>query len=375
MTSRPTPASPAFTRIRFSISDPFQRKLRARVQRYLRLSGRPERDCLSMYVKTALVLAWAAVSYVLLVFFVSAWWQALGLALSLGLATAAIGFNVQHDGSHGAYSAHAWVNKLMALTLDLVGASSFVWARKHNTLHHTYTNIDGWDDDIDVGFFGRLSPQQRRHKIHRVQHLYLWLLYAFLPMKWQWYDDFVQVGRGRIGTHRFKRPRGWDLFFFLLGKATFYFYALVLPAFFHPLWMVLCFYALACFAQGVVISVVFQLAHVVEEAHFPDPDPQSGRMPRSWAIHQIFTTVDFARRNRLLSWYVGGLNFQVEHHLFPRMCHVHYSKISRLVERACRKADVPYRANPSLGAAIRSHYRWVKRMGRPEPVASSVSPA
>ena len=358
---------PAGVRVRFSSTDSFQRKLRARVDRYLRTAGLRERDCTAMYVKTAMVLGWAVGSYVLLVFFSSAWWQALPLAISIGLATAAIGFNVQHDASHGAYSSRRWVNKLMALTLDLVGASSFVWARKHNTFHHTYTNIDGWDDDIDVGTLGRLSPQQKRYKLHRVQHLYLWVLYAFLPMKWQWFDDYNQIAKRKIGVHQIKRPRGWDLTLFVLGKAIFYFYALALPMLLgHSFWVVLLFYSVACFAQGVAISVVFQMAHVVEEARFPEPDPKTGQMAHSWAVHQVLTTVDFARHSRLLSWYVGGLNFQVEHHLFPRISHVHYPKISRLVERACRRAGVPYRANESLGKAIGSHYRWLRKMGRPE---------
>ena len=141
MTHAPTPSQGG--RLRFGGADPFQRKLKARVERYLRMTGRTERDCTSMYVKTAVVFAWVAVSYILLVFFATTWWQAIPLALSLGLATAAVGFNVQHDGSHNAYSSHPWINKLTAMTLDLVGGSSFVWARKHNTIHHTYTNVAG----------------------------------------------------------------------------------------------------------------------------------------------------------------------------------------------------------------------------------------
>ncbi len=364
-------ARPAQDRVRFKATDPFQRRLRAVVERYLRMTGRRPRDCASMYVKTAIIFVWAIASYILLVFYAFAWWQAVPLAVSLGLATAAIGFNVQHDGSHNAYSNRGWVNKLMARTLDLVGASSFVWARKHNTIHHTYTNIEGWDDDINVGFFGRLSPAQKRYRFHRLQHLYLWVLYAFLPMKWQWYDDFKDVAKGRINAYRISRPKGWDLAFLILGKAIFFSYALVLPALFHPLWLVLCIYAVACFSQGVVLSVVFQMAHVVEEAGFPEPDAETGHMPDSWAVHQIRTTVDFARNNRLVSWYVGGLNFQVEHHLFPRICHVHYPRISRVVERACAKAGIPYRANDKLWGAIRSHYRWLKRMGRPESATAA----
>ncbi len=358
-------------RVRFNAADPFQRKLRARVDRYLRMTGLKDRDSGRMYVKTAVVFAWVIASYILIMFFATTWWMAVPLAISLGLGTAAIGFNVQHDGSHGAYSNHRWVNRLMARTLDLVGASSFIWARKHNSIHHTFTNIDGWDEDINVGFLGRLSPEQKHLPVHRLQHVYLWFLYAFLPMKWQIVDDFKDVARGRIGQHRIPRPTGWELVIFILGKATFFSYAIVIPALYHPLWAVLSLYAVACFAQGIVLSIVFQLAHVVEEANFPEPDEASGLMSTSWAVHQILTTVDFARKNRLLSWYVGGLNFQVEHHLFPRICHIHYPKISRLVEHACKRAGIPYRANVSFLSAIRSHYRWVKEMGKPEPALAT----
>ena len=359
------PAAGTATKVRFNTKDPFQRNLRARVERYFRMTGKRERDCPSMYLKTASVFAWAIGSYVLLVFFATTWWQAIPLAISMGLATAAIGFNVQHDGGHNAYSKYPWVNKLMAFTMDLVGGSSYVWARKHNTIHHTYTNISGVDDDIDVGALGRLAPEQKHLPIHRFQHLYLWVLYAFLPMKWQWYDDFNQIGRGKIGTQPMKRPRGWDLALFILGKVFFFGYALILPMFFHPWYAVLGCYAVACFAQGVVLSVVFQMAHVVEEAAFPKPDDETQRLPHSWAVHQILTTVDFARKNKAISWYVGGLNFQVEHHLFPRICHVHYPKLSKLVERYCARTGVPYRTNDTLAGAVRSHYRWMKRMGRP----------
>ncbi len=109
-----------------------------------------------------------------------------------------------------------------------------------------------------------------------------------------------------------------------------------------------------------------KFAHVVEEASFPEGDAKTGRMPDSWAVHQLRTTVDFARNNRALSWYVGGLNFQAEHHLFPRICHVHYPRIARLVEAECRRSGVAYHSNKSLWSAIRSHYRWVKRMGQPQ---------
>ncbi len=187
--------------MKFGDDDGFQRELRRQVDVYFQSSGKRRRDCPQMYLKTAVIFGWATASYLLLVFVVSTWWLALPLAVSLGVALAAIGFNIQHDGGHGAYSKHRWVNRLMASSLDLLGGSSYMWAFKHNTIHHTYPNITGYDDDINLGIFGRLSPHAKRFGFHRYQHYYLWLLYGFLPIKWQLYDDFHDVAVGRVGGY------------------------------------------------------------------------------------------------------------------------------------------------------------------------------
>jgi linoleoyl-CoA desaturase len=316
-----------------------------------------------MYLKTAIIFLSLAASYGLLVFAASTWWQVLPLAVSLGLAMAAVGFNIQHDGGHHAYSQRSWINKLMALSLDLLGGSSYVWTRKHNSIHHSYSNITGHDDDINIGFLGRLSPHQKRLKIHTIQHLYLWVLYGLLPIKWQVFDDFQNVLTGRISGHRFPRPTGWDLVIFVGGKLVFFSLAFLIPVSLHPLWAVLACYLAASFVQGLALSVVFQLAHCVEEADFPLPHEHTGRMESAWAVHQLETTVDFARGNRLLTWCVGGLNFQIEHHLFPQVCHVHYPAIAQVVEQTCGEFGVRYRMHDTLLAGLRSHFRWLRRMG------------
>ena len=185
-----------------------------------------------------------------------------------------------------------------------------------------------------------------------------------MPLKWQIYDDFRDVLLGRIGEIKFARPKGWDLAVFFAGKAVFFGLALVIPLMFHPVWQVLLFYVAASFVQGVVLSVVFQLAHCVEEAAFPQPQENTGRMESAWAIHQVETAVDFGRRNWLLSWFTGGLNFQIEHHLFPRICHVNYPALSKVVEETCRDFGVKYTENPTLRAGLASHYRWLRQMGK-----------
>jgi linoleoyl-CoA desaturase len=229
--------------------------------------------------------------------------------------------NWKHFGSNG------WINRLMAMSLDLLGGSSYVWARKHNSIHHSYDNIAGHDDDIDLGLLARLAPDQRRLKIHRLQQYYLWVLYGLMPLKWVMYDDFRDVIRGRVGGHRLARPKGWDLLIFGGGKVVFLSLAFGIPLLFHSVAAVLLLYLVASFVQGVTLGVVFQLAHCVEEAGFPLPEKDTGRIETTWAAHQIETTVDFARRSRVLSWLIGGLNFQIEHHLFPQICQIHYPAV------------------------------------------------
>ncbi|HEY4186211.1 MAG TPA: acyl-CoA desaturase [Polyangia bacterium] len=348
---------------RFESDTGFFRELKRRVDAYFDGTGLRRRDNPQMYLKTAVILTWCAASYGLLVFAAATWWQAVPLALSLALASTAIGFSVQHDGNHGAYSRSRIVNGLMGGTLDVMGASSYVWHWKHNIFHHTYTNLSGADEDINVGLFGRLSPVQPHRGIYRLQQFYLFGLYGFMTMKWQLFDDFKNIGQGRIAENRFPRPRRWGLFGLVGGKVIFAGWAFVLPMFFHAWWKVLLFYGGTAFIGAVVTSVVFQLAHCVETSTFPAV-PASGKVSNTWAIHQVETTVNFSPRNRWLTWYLGGLNYQIEHHLFPKICHVHYPKLSRIVEAVCNEHGVRYNAYGTLLPAMSSHWRWLREMGR-----------
>ena len=343
----------------------FQLALRQRVTEYFRTTGQRPRDCWQMYVKTLILLTGFAASYVLLVFVARTWVEGVFLAVLLGLCAAEIGLGIQHDGGHRAYSSHAWINRLMAMTLELIGGSSYLWRWKHGVFHHTYVNVTGHDTDIDLGSLARLAPHQRRLAFHRWQHLYLWPLYGLLAIKWQCLDDFRKLLLGRINQHAVPRPRGWELVLFVAGKVVFFALAFGIPLRFHSPEVVLCYYAISGIVTGFLLSVVFQVAHCVEEAEFPVPRASTGRIDHAWAVHQAETTVDFSRRSRIISWLVGGLNFQIEHHLFPRISHVHYPAISRLVEQTCQEFGIRYMVHSSFWAGIVSHFRWLRRMGMP----------
>jgi linoleoyl-CoA desaturase len=244
--------------------------------------------------------------------------------------------------------------------LDVLGGGSYIWRMKHNVFHHTHPNVAGLDVDVYAEPLVRMAPSQPLRRFHRFQHVYIWVLYALFGLKWQLIDDFEVLRTEHLASLKVPRPRGARLLGFLAGKAFFLGWAFIIPMLLHPFWHVLLAYVATVAVLGLMLGVVFQLAHCVEEAEFPRAQPL---LERSWAVHQVETTVDFAQGNRLLSWYVGGLNFQIEHHLFPTVCHVHYRALSEIVRATCLTHGVRYREHRTFAAGIASHARWMKRMG------------
>lgn len=314
------------------------------------------------------MLAAAVASYVLLVFWAASWFSAVPLIVMLALGVAGIGFDIQHDGGHGSYSRSSAVNHLAARCLDLVGASSYVWRWKHNRFHHQYTNVDGVDSDIDVAPFLRLAPTQRLRAAHRFQHWYAWFLYCLLLVKWHLYDDFRDLVLGRIGSQVMPRPRGRDAWMFWGGKALFFGWAFGLPLLRHSLVGVLASYLLCAAIVGLLLSTVFQLAHCVESSSFTGAPAPGDSLPETWAEHQLASSVDFAQENRWVTWALGGLNYQKEHHLFTYVSHVHYPALAPIVRELCRERRITYLAHPTVWQALVSHARWLRRMGRPAGV-------
>jgi linoleoyl-CoA desaturase len=351
----------------------FAQQLHGEVDEYFRRTGKSRRDAPAMYLKTAVVMAWLVGSYLALLLLVNNAWQAAAGAVSLGLAMAAVGFNIQHDASHGAYSRRAWVNRIMALTLDLLGGTAYFWHFKHNIAHHTHPNIAGQDDDISLGVLGRVSPHQHWRPFHRFQWIYMWLLYAVFALQWQLGGEFRNLASKRwCGTTHVPVPRGREQVIFWVGKLLFLGLAFGLPALLHPVGDVILVYLVAVVTLGLVLATVFQVAHVSDAATFRAVEPGGTAVARPWAEHQVETTVNFARGNRLLNWYLGGLNHQIEHHLFPKVCHVHYAALAPIVEQVCRDHGVRYYAHPSMRAALAAHARWLYVMGkRPESQSQS----
>ncbi|MDX6645466.1 MAG: linoleoyl-CoA desaturase [Miltoncostaeaceae bacterium] len=342
----------------------FQTELRRRAAELL-TPARVRRGRRRASLKAVVIMSWALGSYLGLLLFARQVWMVAPLALSLGLALAGIGFAIAHDANHGALLRGRRRNRILGLSFDLIGASSYVWRTKHNGAHHSFTNVVGADADIDQLPLLRLAPDQARRRFHRWQHLYAWPIYGLFALRHHLVGDVVEVARGRVGgITPLARPRGLELALFVGGKVVFWAWALAVPLLVAPWWAVLATFLTCSWVVGFTLATVFQLAHAVEEAAFSSVERLRAGPAPTWAVHQVESTVDFATGNRLLGWYLGGLNFQIEHHLFPRVCHVHHAHLLEAVRETCIRHGVRHVAQPSLGAALASHGRWLRRMGR-----------
>jgi len=350
-------------KISFPVRVGFHKTVKLRVNQYFTEKRTAKTGDRRMFLKTGVAIAWLVVSYILLVFFSTSLIMAVVTAFALAQGFVLVGFNVMHDGAHGSYSRNKTINWLMAFTLDLIGGSQMLWRQKHNILHHTYTNIDELDEDLQTSGLLRLSPDQNRRPWHRFQHLYALPVYSLLTLSWLTFADFQEFFRGRIGKYRLQKPRNADVLMFFLTKAFYFGYALVLPLLFHPIAQVLVAFVAVHLILGFTLSLVFQLAHTVEGNTFPKPDTRTGFIEKEWAVHEVETTANFAPNNKLATWYLGGLNFQIEHHLFSKVCHTHYPALSEIVERTCSEFAIPYTCYPTLRSAIVAHFRFLKKMG------------
>jgi linoleoyl-CoA desaturase len=340
--------------------------LKKRVDSYFKEQNLSKNANSSMLLKSAFFLSLMVILYLLILSNSFPLPILLLFAVLLGMTKAFIGFNVCHDAIHGSYSSNTKVNKGLSLVFNLIGANAYVWSITHNIVHHTYTNIPGHDEDIEVapGLL-RISPDDKIKRIQRYQHIYAFFLYSLASLSWVFRKDYKKFFQKKIGNYDdLKHPRReyFNLFFF---KFVYYVLFIVIPLIVLDAswWQFLIGFILMHMAEGLVLGLVFQLAHVVEGTDFPSPD-EKGNIEEAWAIHQMRTTANFARKSKLACFLCGGLNMQVEHHLFPKICHIHYPVVSEIVKRTAEEFNVPYNEQPSFFSALKSHYLILKKMGR-----------
>jgi linoleoyl-CoA desaturase len=350
--------------LRFTQQRNFQKTLNERVNAYLRSNKIPARDVRAMYYKTAIVMAWWLGTYLLLLVAQFPPWVNIILCLVWGMSIASVGFNVMHDANHSGYSDNPRTNRLVSLSAELLGMSGFRWRTKHNVWHHTYTNIAGYDDDIEAFGLIRLSPRTRWNPLHRAQAWYYPVVYSLIGFDFILRDFMMALFGKSDANHVYPKMSSADKVTFWAGKLLYIVILFVLPLQVYPWWQVLIGYFIVMLTVGVVMGVVFQLAHINGDAVFPEPVGTPPHIENEWAVHQVETTADFAPTNRLLNFYVGGLNYQIEHHLFPHICHLNYPRIAPIVKATCKEFGIRYTCYPTWGEAFACHLRELRLLGR-----------
>lgn len=293
-------------------------------------------------------------------------WAVLACWLIMGLGKSGVGMATMHDANHGSFSKKQNINKLFGNSLYLLGGFPPNWRYQHNTLHHGYTNVEGHDEDIAPPEILRLSPHRPLKKIHRYQHLYAWILYSLMTISWIITKDFRRFEKYRKDGVKLSGKRTYSSLMrdLVISKIVYYTVFLVVPLLTIPVawyWTVAGF-VLMHFTAGLVLGAIFQTAHVVPSSEYPLPD-ENGEMNNNWAAHQLYTTCNFAPNNRVLSWMIGGLNYQVEHHLFPNISHIHYRNIAAIVQKKAEEFGLPYHVTRTFLGAVGQHARMLKLLG------------
>ncbi len=360
-------------RVIFNKPDPgFYQSVKTAVDEYFSRQHLKKTGNLQLYFKTVLFIPSALLAYLYLLL---GQYSALGgllLSLALGLLLALIAINIMHDACHGSFSGKNWVNYTMGLTMNALGSNAFLWKIKHNILHHTYTNIDGIDNDIAQWPILRQSPVQKWKPAHRYQYLYMFPLYGISTLVWTLIFDFTKYFSRKISSTEIKHISLKEHLLFWISKFLYVFFYTLIPVVMLGWQNWLTGFLLVHITMGSSLTILFQLAHLVGNTNFESPGKVSTEIESSWAIHEVMTTSNFATGNKFVSWLAGGLNFQIEHHLFPRISHVHYPVLSNIVRKECALYDLPYHCYPTVNKAFFSHVRFMKELGRDTSKSTTV---
>jgi linoleoyl-CoA desaturase len=344
----------------------FFKELQGRVNRYFKEKKISKYANFNMKFKTGFMLClYFSPLVLMLTGVVSTLWPIIIMWIIMGFGMAGVGLSIMHDANHGSYSRSKKVNTILGNLIHFIGGYKVNWKIQHNVLHHSFTNIDGFDDDIKFAMM-RFSPNQKRKSFHRFQMFYAPFFYGFMTMYWLTSKDFQQLIK--YNKKNLLASQGTTLtksiWILILNKIWYLALMLALPIIFIDIawWQTVIGFLSMHYICGLTLAMVFQSAHVLEDTHFYKAD-ENGSVENNWAIHQMKTTANFAQKSRIFSWYIGALNYQIEHHLFPNICHIHYKRISKIVKETAKEFDVPYYQNSSFLSALKSHFKFLHQLG------------
>lgn len=357
------------TAYRFSRSQDmeFTKVLKQRVNQYFKDNDISKTANPNMVIKTVFMICLYFVPFILMLTqVVTSTWGMLGMWTIMAFGMAGIGLSIMHDANHASYSNNKKVNDILSYLINFVGGNAENWRIQHNVLHHTYTNIEGADEDMNSLPILRFSPHKQKRKIHRFQFIYAWFFYGLLTLSWATIKEFLQIKRfhqqgltkkGKSLNRYFIELFLWKLFYFA--------YLIALPILILPVnpWFIVLGFVVMHFISGVTLSAIFQAAHIMPDCDYALPDDQN-QMKNNWTVHQLLNTCNFGNRNKILTWYVGGLNHQIEHHLFPNICHIHYDKLSKIVKETAEEFKIPYYSYKTFIGALVGHGKMLWSLGR-----------
>ncbi len=352
----------------------FFKTLNQRVNKYFRDNNLKRTGNWVLYTKAMFMFALLFIPYFVLLFFptMMSIWQIV-MCVLMGLGMAGVGMNVMHDSNHGSFSSKWWVNQLLGNSIYILAGNVYNWKVQHNLLHHTYTNIEGLDEDIDIHGVIRLSRYEKWKPFHKYQKVYAFFLYGLLTIQWALVVDFRQTPRylkkGLSGEGELNPAKEWALL--IITKVIYYLFWLALPLLVLPVtwyeWMIGFF--VMHYVAGFILSTVFQMAHVTDAVDVIRPE-ELEEEKRSWAAHQLQETANFATKNKFVSFFLGGLNFQIEHHIFPNISHVHYRDLAKIVKNTAKEFQLPYYEYDTLVGAFKAHLNQLIILGKQPQIES-----
>ena len=361
--------APTFSRLD---QNQFFRTLNKRVNDYFKENNLKKTGNWKLHLKTIIMFTLLFAPFIAIFFIPVSIWIYLLASVVIGIGMAGVGMNVMHDGNHGSYSTKNWLNKIMGGSIYILAGNVYNWQVQHNVLHHTYTNIPGHDEDLDAGRVIRFTKEAKWYSFHKFQHYYSIFLYGLLTINWCLTTDFKQMGaylKRKLSYGNTPNPKTlWTGL--VISKIVYFGFWIVLPLIFGTAswWVILLGFFIMHYTAGLILSVVFQLAHIIDDTINPLPN-ENGEMENTWAIHQLFTTANFAPKNWLVNYYTGGLNHQIEHHIFPNISHIHYDKIAEIVKQTAAECNLPYHEFKTTRAAIASHFKHLRELGRKPQLA------
>lgn len=361
--------APTFSRLD---KNQFFRTLNKRVNDYFKENNIKKTGNWKLHLKTVVMFALFFTPFFFMLFVEVPFWAYILGSIVIGVGMAGVGMNVMHDGNHGSYSSKTWLNKIMGGSIYILAGNVYNWQVQHNVLHHTYTNIPGHDEDLDAGRIIRFTKEAEWSNIHKFQHYYSIFLYGLLTINWCITTDFKQMAsyiKRKLSYGSEKKPATlWTGL--IISKLAYFSFWIVLPLVFGVAnwWTIIIGFFVMHYTAGIILSVIFQLAHILEDTINPQPN-ENGEIENTWAIHQLLTTVNFAPKNWIVNWYTGGLNHQIEHHIFPNISHIHYGKIAEFVKQTAAECDLPYFEYKTMRSAVVAHFKHLKELGQKPQLA------